>query len=55
VVRKRISVTLPEECISWLQRQVEERRFYNLSHALESLVLERMGTKRERGGSERSE
>jgi Arc/MetJ-type ribon-helix-helix transcriptional regulator len=55
VVRQRISVTLPEECIDWLDRQVEARKYYNRSHAIESLILEKMTGKKERGSEEREE
>lgn len=46
---------MPEECIGWLDRQVEARRFYNRSHAIESLILEKMAGKKEKGATERSE
>jgi Arc/MetJ-type ribon-helix-helix transcriptional regulator len=47
VVRQRISVTLPKECVDWLDQQVKARRYYNRSHALEGLILEKMKRKSE--------
>jgi Arc/MetJ-type ribon-helix-helix transcriptional regulator len=40
VVRERVSITLPKECIAWLDRKVESRTYANRSHALEVLILE---------------
>jgi Arc/MetJ-type ribon-helix-helix transcriptional regulator len=34
-----ISVTLPKECVEWLDSKVESRIYANRSHALEVLVL----------------
>ena len=45
MVRERISITLPRECIEWLDRQVKARKYYNRSHAIECLILEKMGKK----------
>lgn len=42
MVRERVSITLPKECIAWLDRKVETRTYANRSHALEVLVLEAM-------------
>jgi Arc/MetJ-type ribon-helix-helix transcriptional regulator len=42
MVRERVSITLPKECIVWLDRKVEARTYANRSHALEVLVLEAM-------------
>jgi len=42
VVRERVSITLPKECISWLDRKIESRVYANRSHALEVLILEAM-------------
>lgn len=47
MVRMPISVTLPRECVEWLDRKVESRIYANRSHALEVLILEAM--KKERG------
>ena len=46
VVRQRISVTLPKECVDWLDGQVKARRYYNRSHAIEGLILEEMKGKK---------
>ena len=46
VVRQRISVTLPKECVEWLDQQVKARRYYNRSHAIEGLILEEMKGKK---------
>ena len=40
--RTPISITLPKECIEWLDRKVETRVYANRSHAIEVLVLEAM-------------
>lgn len=42
LVRVPISVTLPKECVDWLDRKVESRVYANRSHALEVLILEAM-------------
>jgi len=42
LVRVPISVTLPKECVEWLDRKVESRIYANRSHALEVLILEAM-------------
>jgi Arc/MetJ-type ribon-helix-helix transcriptional regulator len=42
MARQPISITLPKECIEWLDKQVESRKYHNRSHALEVLILERM-------------
>jgi hypothetical protein len=45
VVRERVSITLPNECIAWLDKQVESRIYHNRSHALEVLILKEMQKK----------
>jgi Arc/MetJ-type ribon-helix-helix transcriptional regulator len=40
LVRVPISVTLPKECVEWLDRRVESRLYANRSHAIEVLILE---------------
>jgi Arc/MetJ-type ribon-helix-helix transcriptional regulator len=40
LVRMPISVTLPKECVEWLDKKVESRVYANRSHALEVLILE---------------
>lgn len=42
MVRERLSLTLPKECIDWLDRQVDSRKYHNRSHAIEVLILEKM-------------
>jgi Arc/MetJ-type ribon-helix-helix transcriptional regulator len=42
LVRMPISVTLPKECVEWLDKRVESRIFANRSHGLEVLILEAM-------------
>lgn len=39
VTRQRISITLPNECVEWLDKQVEERTYFSRSHAIEVLIL----------------
>ena len=40
--RERISITLPNECVKWIDEKVKSRTYANRSHALEVLVLEAM-------------
>lgn len=47
MVRVPISITLPKECVTWLDKRVESRTYANRSHAVEVLVLEAM--KKEKG------
>jgi Arc/MetJ-type ribon-helix-helix transcriptional regulator len=42
VVRERLSLTLPKECVQWLDKQVEVRKYFSRSHAMEVLILEAM-------------
>jgi len=42
VVRERVSITLPKECIAWLDRKVRSRTYANRSHAIEVLISEPM-------------
>jgi len=42
MVRERVSITLPKECITWLDKKIESRTYANRSHALEVLILEAM-------------
>lgn len=46
MVRERVSITLPKECINWLDRKIESRTYANRSHALEVLILEAMKNER---------
>ena len=50
MVRKPISVTLPKECVEWLNLKVESRVYANRSHAIEVLILEAMKDKEENKG-----
>ena len=47
MARHPISITLPEECIKWLDKKVRERIFHNRSHAIEVLILEAMKKEKE--------
>jgi Arc/MetJ-type ribon-helix-helix transcriptional regulator len=47
LVRMPISVTLPKECVDWLDRKVESRIYANRSHAIEVLILEAMKKEKE--------
>jgi metal-responsive CopG/Arc/MetJ family transcriptional regulator len=42
MVRERVSITLPKECIAWLDKKIESRTYANRSHAIEVLILEAM-------------
>ncbi len=42
MVRERITITLPKECLEWLDAKVKNRTYGNRSHALEVLTLEAM-------------
>jgi Arc/MetJ-type ribon-helix-helix transcriptional regulator len=46
MTRLPVSVTLPKECIEWLDRNVQSRVYANRSHALEVLILEAMKEKK---------
>lgn len=41
-LRVRLSITLPKECLDWVNEKVESRVYGNISHAVEVLVLEAM-------------
>lgn len=38
--RLKVSATLPEDLVAWLDRKIVDREFHNYSHALEVAVLE---------------
>lgn len=40
--RERVSITLPNECVEWIDNKIESRTYANRSHAIEVLVLEAM-------------
>jgi metal-responsive CopG/Arc/MetJ family transcriptional regulator len=42
MVRERVSITLPRECLTWIDRKIEARTYANRSHAIEVLILEAM-------------
>jgi len=35
MVKKRVAVTIREDLVDWLERQVESMRFHNRSHGIE--------------------
>lgn len=37
-----ISVTLPKNCVEWIDRKVESRTYANRSHGIELLILQAM-------------
>ena len=47
MVRERVSLTLPKECLEWVDKRVKSRIYANRSHAMEVLILEAM--KKEKG------
>ena len=40
--RKRVSITLPDECVKWIDEKVKKRTYSNRSHAIEVIILESM-------------
>ena len=40
VRKKKVSVTLPDEQIDWLEQKVSERVFANMSHGVELCIRE---------------
>lgn len=42
VVRVKKTVTLPKDVVDWLEREIEERRFSNISHGIEYAVYQLM-------------
>lgn len=42
MVRQRVSVTLPKECVQWLNTKIKARLYANRSHAIEVLILDKM-------------
>jgi len=40
LVRERVSITLPKECVEWIDKKVEKRTYANRSHAIEVFILE---------------
>ena len=48
VVRIKKTVTLPKDVIAWLEREIEERRFSNISHGIEYALYQLMKKEREK-------
>jgi len=42
MVRERVSITLPKECVDWIDKKVQERIYANRSHAIEVIILDKM-------------
>ena len=42
MVRERVSITLPKDCLGWIDRKIEGRTYANRSHAIEVLIFEAM-------------
>jgi len=40
--RERVSITLPKECVEWVDEKVKSRVYSNRSHAIEVIILEFM-------------
>lgn len=40
--RERVSITLPKECVEWIDEGVESRKYSNRSHAIEVIILAAM-------------
>ena len=40
--RERVSMTLPKECVEWVDEKIKSRTYANRSHAIEVLILEAM-------------
>jgi len=47
MVRERVSITLPKECVAWIDKRIAKRIYANRSHAIEVLILNVMKEKRE--------
>lgn len=39
MARIPISITLPKECVEWIDKKVKSRIYANRSHAIEVLIL----------------
>ena len=42
IPKVRVSITLPKECVEWLDEKVRRRIYANRSHAIEVLILREM-------------
>jgi len=40
--RERVSITLPKECVEWIDKKVKSRVYSNRSHAIEVIILDSM-------------
>jgi len=40
VSREHVSITLPKEYVEWLDKQVQDRKYFSRSHAIEILILQ---------------
>lgn len=49
MTRKKRTVTLPDDVLEWIDKQIEVRRFSGLSHALEYCVYQQI--QREKKGA----
>ena len=38
--RVRVSLTLPQECVDWIDEKIKSRKYATRSHAVEVLVWE---------------
>lgn len=47
LVRERVSLTLPKECLEWLDKKIGSRIYANRSHAIEVIILEAMRNEKE--------
>jgi Arc/MetJ-type ribon-helix-helix transcriptional regulator len=45
MTRQAISITLPKECINWVDEKVSARIYASRSHAIEVLILNEMQKK----------
>lgn len=46
MTRKKRTVTLPDDVLEWIDKQIEVRRFSSLSHALEYCVYQQIQRER---------
>ena len=47
-MRVKKTVTLPKDVVDWLEKQIEERRFSNVSHGIEYAVYQLMKKEKEK-------
>lgn len=46
-MKERITITLDEELLNWLDKKIEERIFANRSHGFEFLIKQQMDNEKE--------